>query len=1356
MTIAGSVSSAGPGTAIGAANSVSIYEGTAVPTISDEWLEMRAQESIRLLEPRYHPALRVDVPLARVMAGFARDESALSAFRKHLRRAQAELDAGPVVAIQTGRVRAAAANLVGLRLAVDATQGTAALPLSAWQERCDEILTAVEEMSAELSLSAHYDEAGKVQDALDECCSHLQEASEWLDGDVPGIWNNSLLVISGEAGRGKSHLLADTLTTALERNQPAVLLLGHTFLTAGEPWGQALAMLDWPGTSEEFLGALNERAKACGRRALLMVDALNEGEGRLIWPAHLTGFLERARRFDSVAVAVSVRTVAMDVCVPKPVRQRACLVSHEGFAGVEYDAVNAFFRHYSLVRPANPLLLPEFREPLFLDVYCRTAQLRPGLLARAAPSLTGVFGEYFGAMDQLVRARLDTDPFEPIVLKAGTALADAMHRAERRWLSRDEAKQVTQRVLPTEGGYSGSLFAALVSERILIEDLVVGPDSSRGLVPVVRFAYERLADHLIAQTLMDGARRPGGYDAAQLGRIVSSMGPGESTIDALALLLPEQAGLELTEVAEFASPQLRSTWQGRVIQSLLLRDHAAVTDQAMDLLEKALFGTDRNAARRAARVAIALACNPGHRLDYNWLNSTLTARPMYRRDMTWTAAITTGPRTRTNAFNELLRWVEAQDLQTLTRLSPEYALAAATTLMWAFPSSDRFLRDRATRRLIRLSAAHPDVLISLLQDAIEVDDLYVLERVCAVAYGVALRGLSDACLRRIGTVLLDLIFRHGEPPPHILLRDFARSAVRLAHQRGLVSDEQWDLAAGPWASPWPGRDVPSVVELEANYPLFAGDEPGRSGSQWAAIHLSAMNDGDFARYIVGTDHPDNFPFTRRPLRAQGEFASTASERAQPTVTSQPPNTIVQPVGTVPDTSPRHNQSAELAADDESHNSEGMSDRDNPFDTELVSRFVFTGVVQRGWTPERFRDIDKESDYAGRSAHKRERIGKKYQWQAWHEALARLADTYELRRDSQRQPVFTTSAEIPFVRDFDPSHLLTGNPDDPGDPFRDEQSTAWWLPLPEPSAPDLSTFHSQSSWACDQTGFLETEDLVVLPGHLVVGTVAGTTLAVPDSFDWVLLQGTVAWYWDPYGRTNGISSGLWADHGVVCRSVLLREQDVAKALETPPMRYQPHAYSQEFIDGPFLGEFPRQPAFADVLADRDDRAVWTADTGLNASVLLAADRYVWEGSTYDCSLHHTVSVTLPSAPLLDIVAPQARACDGAVYDLDGQVIAFAPDVYEPGGASLLIRADVLHSGLLSSGLALGRLVFQERRSGRSRQHDPYPGMTTRTSLHIHSPTSGGWTTAGSSHHNEIVQARPPRNTGDGEDQAGNGK
>ena len=73
-----------------------------------------------------------------------------------------------------------------------------------------------------------------------------------------------------------------------------------------------------------------------------------------------------------------------------------------------------------------------------------------------------------------------------------------------------------------------------------------------------------------------------------------------------------------------------------------------------------------------------------------------------------------------------------------------------------------------------------------------------------------------------------------------------------------------------------------------------------------------------------------------------------------------------------------------------------------FDLSIAQRWIFKRVLDLGWTAERFGEFDwnlnRHSNY-GRESRKSERMGKKYQWIAYHEFLARISDNFEFIGDS---------------------------------------------------------------------------------------------------------------------------------------------------------------------------------------------------------------------------------------------------------------------------------------------------------------------------------------------------------------------
>jgi hypothetical protein len=64
---------------------------------------------------------------------------------------------------------------------------------------------------------------------------------------------------------------------------------------------------------------------------------------------------------------------------------------------------------------------------------------------------------------------------------------------------------------------------------------------------------------------------------------------------------------------------------------------------------------------------------------------------------------------------------------------------AAIALVWMLSTSNRFLRDRATKALVSLLTGRLDHVGRVVGHFADVDDLYVAERVYAVAYGAAMR-----------------------------------------------------------------------------------------------------------------------------------------------------------------------------------------------------------------------------------------------------------------------------------------------------------------------------------------------------------------------------------------------------------------------------------------------------------------------------------------------------------------------------------------------------------------------------------------------------------------------------------------
>ena len=130
-----------------------------------------------------------------------------------------------------------------------------------------------------------------------------------------------------------------------------------------------------------------------------------------------------------LGICISTRTCYEPCVIPQTVDKTRCTrIAHSGFAEVEYDAANRFFQYYGL-EPSVPLLLPEFDNPLFLKLFCKS--LKDSGQTRIPSGLQGIsaiFRFFVEAVNgKLARSEcLDYDPRRNVVSEALLSLADKM------------------------------------------------------------------------------------------------------------------------------------------------------------------------------------------------------------------------------------------------------------------------------------------------------------------------------------------------------------------------------------------------------------------------------------------------------------------------------------------------------------------------------------------------------------------------------------------------------------------------------------------------------------------------------------------------------------------------------------------------------------------------------------------------------------------------------------------------------------------------------------------------------------------------------------------------------------------
>ena len=1333
---------------------------------NQSWFGDRLGEAIEAAGPRYTPEVHVELDIAQSFAAFARTEGSLDRIKALARQVRREFQAIALAPSKDDdplrrldlRELPKLGNAILEKFAALELSPVGKIPLRAIASEIDQAQSVTDEVIQDLrQLERDYDaeknpgapafphRSNPYRDWLHRIYrlqSRLSETGERLsEADI--LFNNRLLTIRGDAGTGKTHLLCDFARERMEAGTPVVLLLGQWFSESGEPWTQLLQQLGLQGKSpEQFIGALEAAAQAYDCRALVMIDALNEGRGREIWPSHLASFLARMERSPWIGAVFSVRTSYEEDIIKGEVKDRSVVLTHEGFAGREYDAVQTYFSFYGLEFPSTPILQPEFRNPLFLKTLCHGLREKgERRIPHGFHGVTAAFGMFLDAINKKLAAQLDYNPNDYLVRQGLERIAKELIGAGRRSIPRARAQEIVDGLLPNRT-FSNSLYRGLVTEAILIEDKSWWSDNPSEEVTLI--AYDRFADHIIADYLLkahvDSANPAAAFtETGGLAFLSEKDGYAPSgLIEALSIRVPELTGQELVKLAPGLWDDARI---GQAfLESIVWRSLDAFSEETLavynDMIERGKFFDD------PLDSLLTVSTVPGHKFNAELLDSWLNQYTMAERDSLWSIYLhrawgDEGP------VDRLVDW--ASNVSPDDQIEPAVVDLAATTLAWMLTTPNRFVRDRATKSLVALLTSRLESATRLLERFADVNDLYVTERVYAVAYGVAMRSHDSLEVGNLASAVYQKVFASGSPPPHILLRDYARGVIERAIVLGADIQVDEELIRPPYNSAWPSFPCEDCAEeMTFNQREGLRDNDGREFAIDSIID-SVDRWGDFARYVIGVESLSNWlslPLEDTPWQSPEErlqnLLSTLTDELQSTWelfeesqsslrTAEAQNDLAQirqlnliqleesgsedVDGLGNDDTPSlpfdpkvieqlrreaedsiESFKAQLTQDQLMELDSIFQDQDDQrgrygprLDLRLIQRYIRWRVFDLGWTVERFGDFDRMVKWNDvRQASKPERIGKKYQWIAYHEILAYIADRHQYREQfgSGQEAQRYEGPWQEHLRDIDPSCLLKTTP---GGTSWGPNNPSWW---------GNERYDAWDEGVSYQDWLSNCENLPDIEGLLEVVNPA-------DGTRWFNVNGSFLWRQphpsdeEPYDRNR---KELWI--GVT--GYFVRTEDVSDFMSWAKTvdflgRWMPEPREDYRI---YVGEYGWSPAFRHLHLDCLEGGDWVRPQprdGEECPVLiqLASFTSLSESGGFDCSVEEGYSLRLPHQDFIGHLGLRWSG-DGADFlDENGGLAAFDPTSHGDGPSALLLREEFLKEYLKDNGLALCWTIIGEK-------------------------------------------------------------
>jgi hypothetical protein len=1178
---------------------------------------------------------------------------------------------------------------------------------------------------------AHY-YLSRIEADLDRIDEEIKHAAK--------VAASAVLLVKGDAGSGKTHLLCDIAELRLKRGMPTVLLMGQQFTTHEDPWTQLIRNIGLGAMSPgDFIGALEAAAEAADCRALIMVDALNESEWRQVWQPHLAAFIARIKRSPWIGLVLSVRSSYLDAIIPKEILAEMPLIEHRGFEDREFDAVKSFFLYYKLELPSTPLLDPEFRNPLFLKILCegleKSGQHR---IPRGIYGISSVFKLYIGALSEKIAQELRYDPHENLVHKAFDEIARELLTTHKGWLPRDRAKELCDALLPHRD-YPDSLFHALVTNDLLSEGIGGFEEERTG---VVYPAYERFSDHIMAKSILAGIGNAGELKTAfspvgQWGYLFEKESYSSTgVLEALCIQLPERFSVELPSVAPSFMQRCDA---GDVFgKSIIWRSKDTFSEETLDLFNELVVP---QGTANTLEILLTIALVPGHAWNAYFLDRNLKRMTMPDRDAWWSIYLhqVWGAK---GAIDRIIEWAEAVDSR--DPIDSEVVILASIVLAWTFSSSNRFLRDRATKALVSLLSGRLDAAMKLIERFADVDDPYALERVAAVAYGVSMRSNDSAAVGTLAQYVYEIFFANGPPPVNILFRDYARGVVERGLFLGAQLDGDVTRIRPPYGSPWP--DIPSEEEIKPYMPDWGKGSYDSGSLAWARYEISSsvMNE-DFARYIIGTNFSDRshswlslrlgetfvppieqlasfiYRLNDEELKAWetykvalGDANENAAERLWLLIRSfqEPKYDDGETNSEIKEGQDNDNEHEREDAWSELKDllGEGRSielqnllsevenyrsfKRPGGFDLRIVQRYILNRVFDLGWTVERFGEFDRyHVSSHGREARKAERIGKKYQWIAYHEVLAYIADNFQYKSGYSDEPETTYNGPWQeFLRNIDPSCTLKRI--EGGTPFTGH-AASWWSPH---KIRDWHLDETPSTWVCHLDDLPKLKSLISPSNER-------------DGSHWYNVDGSFVWECRHAEAEDDESDydSLMRDVWLSFNCYIIRVDD-----STSLMRW---AKKQRFTgrwmpDSPeysraFLGEYPWAPA-ANEMSPASGEELWIdPDRACPAPVMVTSAAYHLGASEFDCSTDREGgSINLPCPEIIAGLNLEWDGHSSAFLGKAGNIIAFDPCVIEKGPSALLLSREPLLSYLRIHGLTLWWTIVGERRNHRGMEEESF--------------------------------------------------
>ena len=1039
------------------------------------------------------------------------------------------------------------------------------------------------------------------------------------------LMQNQTLVIKGKAGSGKSQLLAVAAEKLVQAERGVLLLLGTNYINDHILCTQTSEIIGANVPLDAFLHKLEAIAVQNNAYSYLFVDAINESTYKKVWKTGVQSLFAKLSQYPHIKLVVSVRTgyekLVFDDATIESISAGtlACLV-HTGFREESIEATLTFLNHYGIPFLPSYFLQSEMTNPLFLTLFCKT--------------YTGENFDFFSLFKKLIE-NADREAQAAAGISDPMSLLDALIDEMSEYRLKTNSLTIAQ----------ADLFDFTFWNRYGLADKkipYIAALEKTGLLIGTAYdeeetyylGYNLLEDFVCARTIIKKHKETNAlvsYLLNDLLKVEDGLIKNHHNIDIFIIacgLYAEKNHKEcFDDIARNVTNEIdRDDIVNRYLESFIWR-----TSNSVDAVAFSDFLSRHPVDREVAfRMLIENSAKEHHPLNSFFLHNLLFKKKLGERDALWTDSINHLASDDIRVFQLVTYFDTGKKLNGLSQSNTELLLIL---LVWLLTSSNRFLRDKASKAAIELLKHEFTLCKPLLQRFEGVNDPYVAQRLYGIIFGACVKRSQEQkeAFRELATYVYASIFDQELVYPDILLRDYAR--LILERWRYEYPTDSEFIEPSQITPPYKSVPIPVVEQQE-----YYRQENGNSG----------FDSIDFSMRINHADCPGMY----------GDFGRYTFQSALSNFEDV-------------DVLNLYHYAMQFIRDELG------------YDKQLGAQDAISSYYR----------------YSRHDTKKIERIGKKYQWIAFYNILARISDRHRIKQWDEPSRVYEGPWE-PYVRNFDPTlnRNFLFSPDIPT--FNATQKGLDFLPeKPAPKSEEI--LH----WIGAKPRYFTS-----IPDRLLTKDINGN--------DWVVLH---------VHDDNDSKPLELDDHSFGIAKGTQKVWLIAEAYFVKPCHFDAivqHIKSKQFmsdsfpeasnVDQLFNREYAWSPGYNSVftsdwmgygietgkyrieteiiempdldqmLADSDGKRTFpmvkreisrkVPEDVIDVELMPAASRVLWE-EQYDASQEETTAFYIPCGSIIEGLQLEQKASDGYYYSKDGTLVCFDSSLGSQNNG-LLIRADYL--------------------------------------------------------------------------------